>query len=413
MILKRMFLPLLTALLVLVGAGCIKNGNPTGNNWSNVRPITVTDTLDMIAGYSFAGSAKITGTESSLLCGNYEGIESVAFMRFTGLPDPGTFHIPAAYADSTFLTLTLTRRSAPQGDPINFTIYKLDQTWAADSTGIIHTEQIQDANLIQISDINLPIPDSISTMGTEIRIPIPIDAIESWQTPADSLGLTLAIRTMNGFWMEAMSLETGRGPQLRFLYRLDDTENTDDSNYEQRPTRDSYRVDEDAAPLLTNRWIVNNITPSRIYMNFAIDNAWFKDMQGNVMDSLSRRRTTINQARLVLYVKNNPYYTGGNTYKLRADRLNDSLDVTLPVEIADSRLASGIETAQLVSGDSLVVDITPIIQAYSSGDKVPYGIVIRSLQELINYGRIEFWHFEDAPPDKRPKLRLTYTPPFL
>ncbi len=412
MILKRMTLPLLLALLALVLTGCIKNANPTGNNWSNVRPISVTDTLDMIAGYSFAGSAKITGKESTLLCGNYEGIESVAFMRFTGLPAPGTFHIPSSYADSTFLTLTLTRRSVPQGNPINFTIYKLDQAWAADSTGFIQT-----ANLIEISDINLPIPDSISTMGTEIKIPIPISAIDSatdnWQTPADSLGLTLAIRTMSGFWMEAMSLETGRGPQLRFLYRLDDAQNTDDSTYEQRPTRDSYRVDSDEAPLLTDRWIVNNITPSRVYMNFAIDNSWFKDMQGNVMDSLHRRRTTINQARLVLYVKNNPYYTGNFTYKLRADRLNDSLDVSLPVEITDDRLATGIKTEQLVRGDSLVVDITPIIQAYSSGDKVPHGIVIRSLQELLNYGRIEFWHFEDAPADKRPKLRLTYTPPFL
>ena len=112
-------------------------------------------------------------------------------------------------------------------------------------------------------------------------------------------------------------------------------------------------------------------------------------------------------------MKDNPYYTGSRTYKLRADRMNDSLDITQPVEIEDSRLATGIPTEQLVRGDSLVVDITPIIQAYSSGDKIPYGIVIRSLQEMINYGKIEFWHFEDAPADKRPKLRLTYTPPFL
>lgn len=408
MMLKNKLIPLLLVILALMMAGCIKKGNPTGNNWSDVRPITVTEPLDMIAGYSFAGSAEITGTESSLLCGNYDGIESVAFMRFTGLPNPGTFHIPTAYQDSTFLSLTLTRRSTPQGNPINLTIYKLNQAWAADSTDLI-----QDANLIEISNIEMTIPDSISTMGTEIKIPIPIDEIETWQTSSDSLGMTLAIRTMSGFWMETMSLETGRGPQLNFLYRLDEATNTDDSRYEQRPTRDSYRVDSDEAPLLTNRWIVGNINPSRIYMDFAIDNSWFKDMRGNVMDSLSRKRTTINQARLILYVKDNPYYTGSRTYKLRADRMNDSLDITQPVEIEDSRLATGIPTEQLVRGDSLVVDITPIIQAYSSGDKIPYGIVIRSLQEMINYGKIEFWHFEDASANKRPKLRLTYTPPFL
>lgn len=408
MILKKIQLPLMLALLVMILAGCIKNSNPTGNNWSDVRPITITDTLDLITGYSFAGSGQVKGNESTLLCGNYDGIESVAFMRFTGLPEQGSFHIPSSYQDSTWLALTLTRRSPAQRYPVNISVYKLNQSWAADSTGAI-----QDANLSLISSSVFTLPDTILTTGTEVKIPVPVAEIENWRSEADTLGFTLALKTEAWSWAEMMSLETGRGPQLRFLYRNDDDQNTDDSEYEQRPTRDSYRIDTDVAPLLTDRWIVSNISPSRIFMDFAIDNTWFKDMQGNVMDSLSRRRATINQARLILHVKSNPYYGGNTTYKFRADRLNDSLDISLPVEIEDSRLATGILTEQLVRGDSLVVDITPIIQAYSSGNKVPYGIVIRSLQEMLNYGKIELWHFESAPADKRPKLRLTYTPPFL
>ncbi|MBP7205100.1 MAG: hypothetical protein KBA54_01130 [Candidatus Cloacimonetes bacterium] len=405
---KLILMPLLLAMLVLILAGCIKNNNPTGNNWSNVSPLSTTDTLDMIAGYSFAGSGKVTGTESTLLCGDYNGIESVAFMRFTGLPAEGAFHIPSSYQDSTYLALTLTRRSQASRNPVELSVYKLNQSWAADSTGLI-----QDANLTLISQSAFTIPDTVLTTGTEIKIPIPIDKIENWRSGADSLGLTLAIKTGGTSWVEAMSLETGRGPQLRFLYRNEDDQTTDDIEYEQRPTRDSYRVDSEEAPLLTDSWILNNITPSRIYLHFVIDNSWIKDMHGNVMGDLQRKRTTINQARLILYVKNNPYYGTNTACKLRADRLNDSLDVSLPMKIEDSRLATGIATEPLVRGDSLVVDITPIIQAYTSGDKVPYGIVIRSLQEMLNYGRIEFWHFTSAPADKKPKLRLTYTPPFL
>ncbi len=397
------------AITLLALAGCIKKNNPTGNNWSNVRPVSLTDTLDMVAGYSFAGSGKVTGTESSLLCGDYNGIESVAFMRFTGLPAQGTFHIPSSYQDSTFLALTLTKRSPAQRYPVNLSVYKLNQSWTADSTYVI-----QDANLTLISQSVFTVPDTVLTAGTVIKIPIPMAQIESWRSEADTLGLTLAIKTGAYSWVEMMSLETGRGPQLSFVYRKDGETNTDEIKYEQRPTRDSYRLPaEEEAPLLTDRWIVDNINPSRIYMNFAIDNSWFKDMHGNVMDELQRKRTTINRAQLVLHVKNNPYYGSNTTYKFRADRVNDSLDVTVPVKIEDSQLATGLKTEQLIRGDSLVVDITPIIQAYSSGNKVPYGIVIRSLQEMLNYGKIEFWHFEDAPPDKRPKLRLTYTPPYL
>lgn len=408
MILKKLPRPLLLAVSALILTGCIKSNNPTGNNWSNVRPITVLDTLDMIAGYSFAGSGEVAGTESTLLCGNHEGLESVTFMRFTGLPQQGTFHIPSTYQDSTYLALTLTRRSPAQRYPVDISVYKLNQSWAADSTGFI-----QDANLTQISTTAFSIPDTILVTGTEVRIPIPTQEIENWRSEADTLGITLALRTGPYSWVEMMSLETGRGPQLRFKYRNDEVENTDDSIYEQRPTRDSYRVDSDIAPLFTDRWIVGNLTPSRIYSHFNIDNTWFKDMQGNVMDELQRRRTTINQARLILHVKDNPYYGTNNTYKLRADRLDDSLDVSLPVEIADDRLTTGIKTELYIRGDSLVVDITTILQAYSSGDKIPHGIVIRSLEEMQNYGKIELWHFENAPVEKRPKIRLTYTPPFL
>jgi hypothetical protein len=406
--LRKAILLLLLAILAL--SGCIKKNNPTGNNWSDVRPLTLTENLEVFGGYSFAGNAQIKGTESSLLCGNFDGVESVIFMRFTGLPEEGTFRIPD-YQDSTFLALTLTKRSSLRRNPIDLKVYKLNQSWAADSTALI-----DDANLTLITPTAFTVPDSISSLGTEIKIPIPFSALENWRSEADTLGLTLAIKTNSPAWVEMMSMETGRGPQLRFPYRITDPEastETDDSIYDQRPTRDSYRVDEKTAPLLANRWVLNNITPSRIYLDFLIDNNWFKDMQGNVLDEKQRKRVTINQAKLVLYVKDSSYYGPSTSVKLRADRMDDTLNVADPVVIDDNRLTSGTVSDQFVRGDSLEIDITAIIQAYSSGKKVPYGIVVRSMQELLNYGKMEFWHFTDAPEDKRPKIRLTYTPPYL
>ncbi|NLW18500.1 MAG: hypothetical protein GXY81_02295 [Candidatus Cloacimonetes bacterium] len=406
--LKKTILPLLLVLLAL--SGCIRKNNPTGNNWSDVRPMTTVDSLQVFGGYSFAGSAKIKGTESSLLCGNFEGIESVTFMRFTALPEVGKFRIPD-YQDSTFLSLTLTKRSPARRNPLELKIYKLNQSWAADSTGLI-----DDANLTLITPIAFTVPDTISTLGTQVKIPIPAAALENWRSEADTLGLTLAIKAEAGSWVEMMSMETGRGPQLRFRYRITDpepTEGSDDSIYEQRPTRDSYRIDEQTAPLLADRWVLNNINPSRFFVDFNIRNDWFKDMQGNVLDEKQRKRVTINQAKLVFYVKENPYYGSIASVKLRADRMNDSLNVAEPVVIDDSRLTSGFVSDQFVRGDSIEVDVTAIIQAYSSGKKLPYGIVVRSMQELQNYGRLELWHFSDAPADKRPKIKITYTPPFL
>jgi hypothetical protein len=393
----------------LLLAGCIKNNNPTGNNWSNVRPLSFIDTLACVAGYSYAGSGTITGTETKLLCGDYDGIESVAFMRFTGLPTPGDFHIPAAYQDSTYLTLTLTKRSPALRYPVELKIYKLNQSWAADSTAYI-----QDANLSLITPQAFTIPDTVLATGTEVKIPIPISALENWTSEEDSLGITLAVKTGDYSYVEMDSEDSGRGPQLRFLYR-DDTEggSTDDVEYDQACVLDSYRVDSDEASLLTDRWIINNITPSRVYVNFPLDYTLFKGMDGTILNEQLRKRVTINSAELIFYVKENPYYRSSTQYSLRGDRVDDSLDVTVAVDIEDSQTTSGITSQALVRGDSVVVNVTPIIQAFSNGKKQNFGIVIRSMEEMLNYGWLEFWHFTDAPANKQPKIRITYTPPYL
>ena len=404
----RLFL-VATLFLAIILGGCINDHNPTGNNWSNVRPMSFTTPLDIVAGYSFPGSGSINGTENSLVCGNYNGIESVAFVRFTGLPSVGTFHIPEAYQDSTYLNLVLTRKFSESRNPVEVKIYKLNQSWAADSTNLI-----QDSNLSLITPQSYTITDSISSAGTQIKIPIPVAALEQWTSEADSLGLTLAIKTGENSYIEFKSRESGAGPKLHFLYRTTG-ENPIEKKYDQYCNKDSYRIDEETAPIITNQWILSNIPPSRIYLYFPMNFSLFQDTEGNPLNEIQLKRTTINHAELILYVKENSYYGTSTQYRLRADRVNDSLDINTAITVLDEQVASGIITQSFIRGDSLVVNITPLIQAYTSGDKMNYGIVIRSMQELINYGKIELWHFNDSstPAEKQPKLRVTYTPPFL
>jgi len=406
---KMRLLLVATLFLAIILGGCINDHNPTGNNWSNVRPMSFTTPLDIVAGYSFPGSGSIKGTETSLVCGNYNGIESVAFVRFTGLPSVGTFHIPEAYQDSTYLNLVLTRKFSESRNPVEVKIYKLNQSWAADSTNLI-----QDSNLSLITPQSYTITDSISSAGTQIKIPIPVAALEQWTSEADSLGLTLAIKTGENSYIEFKSRESGAGPKLHFLYRTTD-ENPTEKKYDQYCNKDSYRIDEETAPLITNQWILSNIPPSRIYLYFPMNFSLFQDTEGNPLNEIQLKRTTINHAELILYVKENPYYGTSTQYRLRADRVNDSLDINTAITVLDEQVASGIITQSYIRGDSLVVNVTPLIQAYTSGDKMNYGIVIRSMQELINYGKIELWHFNDSstPAEKQPKLRVTYTPPFL
>ncbi len=396
-------------LVTLVVAGCISKENPTGNNWSETHPLTFTDSDCFVAGYSFPGRDSISGSESNLLSADYEGSEAVSFMRFTGLPGAGEFEIPDSYQDSTYLELTLVNRSPADRNPVELFVYKLDQSWAADSTDVI-----SDANLTQITFDPFTVPDSVSIDGTVIQIPLPLAEIENWHSESDTLGLSLALRTGMDSYVEILAAETGRGPKLRFKYRNSDDEPDDeDSEYAQRATRDSYRLLADQAPLQSDVWEIANISPSRIYLNFLLDYSKFTDMEGATLDSISLKRATVNHAELIFFIRENPYYTGTRQYSLRGDRVDDSVSVAIPAEISDEQISSGLISQALIQGDSIAVNITPIIQAYSSGDKENWGVVIRSMQEMLNFGKLELWHFTDAPEDKKPRLKVTYTPPFL
>jgi len=174
-----LMLLIITATTLIV-TGCISRDNPTGNNWSDIHPLTFTDGDCFYAGYSFPGRDSVSGGESRLLSGNYEGGEAVAFMRFTGMPREGYFEIPSGYQDSTYLELTLVKRSPLERNPVDLLVYKLDQSWAADST-----DMISDANLTQITFEAFSVPDSVSSDGTVVQLPLPMEEIENWYSDSE------------------------------------------------------------------------------------------------------------------------------------------------------------------------------------------------------------------------------------
>ncbi|MBM4399469.1 MAG: hypothetical protein FJ041_03960 [Candidatus Cloacimonetes bacterium] len=66
------------------------------------------------------------------------------------------------------------------------------------------------------------------------------------------------------------------------------------------------------------------------------------------------------------------------------------------------------------SEDFIKLDITAIMQGYTSGDLNNNGIVVKCISEALNFGKIEFWtDADDTPDDKKPYIKIIYTPPFL
>ena len=399
----------LMALLFIILSGCTDKTNPTGNNWSNQPPQSFVDDSGFDLGFSYKTQVSVKGDETNLLCGDFDGTQSVIVTHFSALPD--SFQIPTtrAYADSTWLQLTVIRQRTDAGGPTVLTLYKLDQFWKEDAA-----QDVLDANMTQIGS-PFELPDSVSTAGTDVRIPIPISVLNDLNA-ANKDSLSIAVKCNPGFYAEVRSRSTGRGPLLNFNYRAIDASgvlDTTDSKYSSRAVKDSYRIPTYSSEVLADELYLSNLLPWRMFVRWVDNWNLFKDQDGVTLSEARRKQVTINKAELVFYVEDNPYYGSGVQYSLLADRV-ESDSVTAPMEILPAHVTAGnLSTTTFVKDDIVVVDITAQMQGFVNGKKTNRGLVIRSGQELQNYGTLRLKHFLNAPAGQKPKLRVIYTLPWL
>lgn len=403
--------PVRVLLILLIGimavAGCTKKDNLTGDNWSDVHALTIVDSLGLNMPFSFAADTLITidGDESKLLIGNYRAAHSEAYLRFTGLPDLEGLSFEDE--DSCYVSLRVTKRSPLPRNPITLKLYKTNQAWT-DTLG-----NLDESAFTPILGAEVQV-DEVPLAGLSVKIPLSYSALFNWQCPEDSVGYNLLLKTEDDGYVELSSAETANNPTLFFKYKY--TDDTAYEAYEKAPAKDITLLD---APEATgySPWMIDNLMPRRMYIKFEPNNTLFKDMQGNTLSAVQVKQLTINKASLVLYIKDNPYYTGATTYNLFPLNVKGDIAIDAPRELLTTdceRMLQSVAATGLADGDSIEIDITPIVQAYSSGDKTPNGIVLLSQHERQNFGYLEFWDTLSATPEaKQPFVRITYTPPFL
>lgn len=401
---QRIMLFLMLVLLASFSA-CTKKDNLTGDNWSGISPITIIDST-FTDGYSYPVEGSVKGTEPVLLCANYMQKQAYTVIRFTGMPDPANLDT----VGNATLKIVALRRSPFARGSISVDVFKLNQNWVADSTAVIDNANIA---LTALNTSPIMVPDTLATAGDTLSITIPANDIRNWKTE-DITGFNVVIRTQSDGFVEFRSIESGNGPLLTFEYKLNGESN--DRTYNMRAIMDSYKVEAPAFEILPSAWKLQNISPSRLYMKFALDEGKFVDNSGNTLSALQLKRVTINKAEIVLYIKDNPYYNAISYSILANNVLRDSITVPISLTNNESELIAFTPTSTgIISGDSLRINITPIVQAITSQDRPNRGLILRSLHEMINLGELEFWHFMDAalPAGKEPKLIITYTPPYL
>ena len=179
-----------------------------------------------------------------------------------------------------------------------------------------------------------------------------------------------------------------------------------------------YETDEEFQRF-SNELKISNIQPVKMFMEFDIsDSVFFNYPNSGITNADDYRRMTINKVELILSPSEfNDYPLDGTLivtpYLVLADSLNLT-DNSAPVLQEDDyeSFFDGTSSDSLTT-ESFAIDMKYIVQYITSGERENKGIMIESIYENKDFLNLAFADICYQDLEKRPKLRIIYTPPYL
>lgn len=416
----RFLLIMLAVFFALVG--CTKKNNLTGTNWSELDAALIQDSNALISGYSYPADSldAMSTNRKSLLVGRWNGSEARSIIRFTNLPSESTIQNLHSL-NNLKLELVLMRSSEHTQNPIKLQFFKVNGEYKANPF------EIPVESLSEITQAATTIDHTVISLDT-LRIALPYALLQNWQTNADSTGLNIMIKASDetgfGDGFAEIRLTSGTiGSKISYEFK-ENSSDVDFSVFSRYATRNDFYLNHQEAAVLPGEWRISNYQPQRVYVDLQPDMTAFRDKNGNQISPADLKRVSINKAELVLHIKKDlPSLRNAISYDFSSLLIKEQPQSPQVIATTDMfRPEFFVSLMNLVSfeADSLIVDITPIIQAYVSQKTfadgtviTPQGIVLMSKYERKDFGEIEFYHPLSAPDAKKPYIRIKYTPPFL
>ncbi|MCB5267685.1 MAG: hypothetical protein PHU99_05420 [Candidatus Cloacimonetes bacterium] len=398
----------LLAVILLLSA-CTRKDNLTGDNWSEISAQSFDDINAVVDGFSFPPDTlvSISANRRCLPIGNWQGAHARGIVRFTGLPAQSSLAEYHSLQDP-YLKFTILRRDqADSRQELNLKLHKVLRSF-------IDPDSLSAEDYEYFAD--LVVPATISSNDT-ITVELETSFIQNWQSDADSTGLNILILPEEGVegFVEIRLSSTTEGSKLGYSCQVAaEDEQVDFATY---ATKEAYSFNHPGAEVDASVWKLSNFNPQRMFVDLQPDSTLFVDPDNNILSPEDLKRVSINKAELVLFIdKSNSNLLNAFSYYVSAFLVKEKPEN--PEVIATTNMESIIFSYPLTSyatnsADSLVINITPIIQSYTAGKKDPQGIVIMSNYERKDFGEIQFYTPQSSDLSKMPYIRVRYTPPFL
>jgi len=267
------------------------------------------------------------------------------------------------------------------------------------------------------SDYELMEINNIAVVDDSIYLEIPNELLLDWvENDSTNFGMTIFSEQDDSF-LELLSAEA-ESVFLTFSYSIAEVDTV--IEYNESFTSDTFIVSTDEDFQKFNGELkLSNIQPIKMFMQFNIsDSAFINQENSGIQNSDDYRRMTINHAELILSpVDDSDYPLGGSINVTPYLVLKDSLDLedssTPLLNQEDYEYFYDGTSSDSLSTDQLKINLKYIIQFITSGERDNNGIMIKSINENRDFLNINFADVNYSDIEKRPKLKILYTPPYL
>lgn len=259
--------------------------------------------------------------------------------------------------------------------------------------------------------------ENVEVVNDSILLELPADLLLNWvENDSTNNGIVIYTEQEDAF-LELLSAES-ESVYLRFSYVSPEVDTLVD--FSSKFTSDTFIYETDQQfQRFNNELKVSNIQPIKIFLEFDISDSVFINYPNSGIDNADDyRRMSINKAELILSAAEfSDYPLSGSMnltpYLVLADTL-ELEDNSSPPLLEDQyeSLYDGTSSDSLTS-ENFTIDMKYIVQFITSGERENKGIMIESIYENRDFRNITFADICYQDIEKRPKLRIIYTPPYL
>lgn len=404
-------------IIILIGilVACTEKKNVVGfEGGPQPREIIISEIFTNT--FSYKDSLKAYSNNPRLITGNYEANtyenELKTLFEITVLPDTVSEYI----SEITLDFIVSERYNCESLQDLKLRFGKLKQfwkeneaTWFAATDTTIWKHEGADYEEFELT---------YTEIEDTLRIVLPENLMNEWISDSDTnYGIVLYTEEPDTFF-ELYSAESINPPRLNFEYMIDD----ETISYSEIISKDtSIAKTDNKIEIYENELLVSNIQPIDMFLEFDLDSDYFinHELYNNVTLNISEsgiedeedfKRMTINKADLVLYPKEDNLYPISKIFSIKPfiSLIEDPL---LPFSQEDLDDMLQISSSDSTKTEEFKIDITKLIQAFTSEEHDNNGILLQSLHKHADLRFIEFYPVDHPQQQKRPKLKILYTPP--